>query len=227
MSAAFPTPGQRETERRWPRTAGYAQYGCGLSAPRAWRNFDASPTLRFERIPLIGRLCTWNRSRFPANVEYGDIVKGLPIAEQSLEGVYCSHVLEHLSLVDFRTALRNTYTLLKPGGLFRLVVPDLEWLVDRYSADPSDGAALALLRDCGLGLERRDRDIRAFLVSWLGNSTHLWMWDFKSIRSELRRADFIGVRRACFNDSRDAAFAEVEDQRRWKNCLGVECSRPG
>ena len=80
--------------------------------------------------------------------------------------------------------------------------------------------------DCGLGLEGRDRHIRALLVSWLGNSRHLWMWDFKSIRSELRDAGFVGVRRACFNDSRDAVFAEVEDQRRWENCLGVECTRP-
>jgi len=204
----------------------HAQYGCGWSAPHGWRNFDASPTLRFERIPLIGRLYSRNRSRFPGNVEYGDIVRGLPIGEGSLDGVYCSHVLEHLSLVDFRIALRNTYTLLRPGGLFRLVVPDLEWLVDRYCGDPSDTAALALMKDCGLGLERRDRNIRAFVTSWLGNSRHLWMWDFKSIRSELRDASFIGIRRASFNDSRDAAFAEVEDQGRWENCLGVECAKP-
>lgn len=154
-------------------------------------------------------------------------MKGLPIAERSVEGAYCSHVLEHLSLEDFRTALTNTYTLLRPGGLFRLVVPDLEWLVNRYTSDPSDTAALALMKDCGMGVERRDRTIGAFLVSWLGNSTHLWMWDYKSIRSELRHARFTGIRRAFFNDSRDGAFAEVEDRGRWENCLGVECSRPG
>ncbi|CAO5043555.1 MULTISPECIES: hypothetical protein [Microcystis] len=28
----------------------YVQYGCGWSAPSQWRNFDASPTLRFERM---------------------------------------------------------------------------------------------------------------------------------------------------------------------------------
>ena len=57
----------------------YVQYGCGWSAPKEWRNFDASLTLRFERLPLIGHLYTKNESRFPGNVEYGDIVKGLPI----------------------------------------------------------------------------------------------------------------------------------------------------
>jgi len=55
----------------------YVQYGCGWSAPINWRNFDASPTLRFERIPIVGRFYTKNASRFPRNVEFGDIVCGL------------------------------------------------------------------------------------------------------------------------------------------------------
>ena len=73
------------------------QYGCGWYAPEGWRNFDASPTLRFERIPLLGRLYTKNTERFPENVEYGDIVAGLPISDNSCQAVYCSHILEHLA----------------------------------------------------------------------------------------------------------------------------------
>ena len=49
----------------------YVQYGCRWSAPSRWQNFDASPTLRFERTPLIGRPYTKNQSRFPSNAEYG------------------------------------------------------------------------------------------------------------------------------------------------------------
>ena len=32
----------------------YVQYGCGWNAPRGWRNFDASPNLRIDHLPLIG-----------------------------------------------------------------------------------------------------------------------------------------------------------------------------
>lgn len=96
----------------------YIQYGCGRSAPKNWRNFDASPTLRFERIPFLGRLYTKNDFRFPGNVEYGDIVKGLPVPDNSCKAVYCSHVLEHLSLWDFRMALKNTYKILQKGGIY-------------------------------------------------------------------------------------------------------------
>jgi len=56
----------------------YVQYGCGFCAPKDWTNFDSSPTLRWERLPVIGKLYTKNSQRFPLGVLYGDIVKGLP-----------------------------------------------------------------------------------------------------------------------------------------------------
>jgi hypothetical protein len=205
----------------------YVQYGCGWSAPEGWRNFDASPTLRFERLPLLGRLYSKNRLRFPQNVEYGDIVKGLPIPAGSCSGVYCSHVLEHLSLTDCRTAIRNTWAILQAGGLFRLVVPDLRYSVERYVSNPSSDAAIEFLRETDLGRERRPRGLRGLVFTWLGNSQHLWMWDYKSIHAELANAGFSDIRRASFGDSPDPTFKMVEDQGRWDNCLGVECRRPG
>jgi len=204
----------------------YVQYGCGWSAPSGWRNFDASPTLRFERLPLIGRLYTKNESRFPRNVEYGDIVKGLPLATESCDGVYCSHVLEHLSLEDFRVAIHNTYRILKRGGIFRLVLPDLEYLVKKYIINTSNDASLKFMRESSLGHERRHRSLIGFIASWLGNSQHLWMWDYKSIELELHDAGFTGIRKAFFGDCVDPMFQQVEDEDRWNNCIGVESKKP-
>src|SRR5438046_2163574 len=111
----------------------YVQYGCGLSAPADWKNYDTSPTLRIQKIPVLGKLIGSRMSPvFPSNVLYGDIVKGLPVSNTSCDAVYCSHVLEHLSLNDFRVALANTYRILKPGGTFRCVVPDLEAITRSY-----------------------------------------------------------------------------------------------
>ena len=115
----------------------YVQYGSGWSAPSGWRNFDASPTLRFERIPIIGSFYKKNKSFFPRNVEYGDIIKGLPIAMKSCDGVYCSHILEHLPLDGFRVSLLNTLKILRPGGIFRLVLPDLEYYATQYLSSKS------------------------------------------------------------------------------------------
>lgn len=205
----------------------YVQYGCGWSAPPGWRNFDASPTLRFERLPFgLGLLYKRNEFRFPRNVEYGDIVKGLPVSLGSSEAVYCSHVLEHLSLSDFKIALNNTRKILRPGGVFRLVLPDLRYSIEQYINDSSADAALSFMRETCLGYETRPRGIKGLLISWLGNSQHLWMWDYKSIELELFNAGFVDIRRASFGDSSDSRFKEVEDKVRWENCLGVECKNP-
>src|SRR5690349_19387092 len=120
-------------------TREYVQYGCGLCAPDGWLNFDSSLTLKFERVPVIGRMYIRNAQRFPKNVRYGDIVSGLPLGASSCHGIYCSHVLEHLSLEDCRRALKNTFTYLAPGGIFRLIVPDLRKLATDYiSSDKPD-----------------------------------------------------------------------------------------
>lgn len=203
----------------------YVQYGCGQSAPKGWRNFDSSPTLRFERIPILGRLYTKNIQRFPEKVEYGDIVKGLPVNDGSCKAVYCSHVLEHLPLEDFRIAIRNTYIILQKDGIFRLVLPDLEYAVKNYVNDSSPRATLNFMRSISLGKERRNRGLSAFILEWLGNSHHYWMWDYKSLKSELVDAGFMAIRRARFLDGSEPMFKKVEERGRWENCLGIECKK--
>ena len=204
----------------------YVQFGCGLSAPEGWLNFDASPTLRAQRLPLMGRaIARVSSTRFPDSVRYGDIVKGLPVAPQSCKGVYASHVLEHLSLEDFRIALRNTREILEPGGVFRLVVPDLEVIAKDYVASSEPGAALRFMQDTLLGESTRERGAAALMKTWLGNSAHRWMWDYKSLAMELDAAGFVETRRAEPGDSIDARFAEAEDHRRWYRALGVETYR--
>jgi methyltransferase family protein len=200
----------------------YIQYGCGWSSPVGWRNFDASPTLRFERIPLIGKIYTKNKVRFPDNVEYGDIVKGLPVEDSSCKAVYCSHVLEHLSYEDFRRALKNTFAMLGSGGIYRLVVPDLEYYIQNYMNSTSSVSAKQFLLDTYLGREKRNRGLRGMILEYFGNRHHLWMWDFKSIEKELSMIGFADIRRARFGDNENPMFIDVEDEGRWLNCLGVE-----
>lgn len=199
------------------------QYGCGFSAPPGWKNFDSSATLRFERLPLIGRLYTKNEQRFPDNVRYGDIVKGLPLPKQSCEAVYASHVLEHLSLRDFRLALSNTRELLADWGLFRLVVPDLAILATRYLHSNDQNAASAFMEQSHLGLLDRQRGLQGLMTTWLGNGSHLWMWDLNSIRQELSAAGFTEIERCNFGD--EPVFAEVEDESRFVDALAVQCQR--
>ena len=205
-------------------TMNYVQYGCGLSAPQGWLNFDASPTLRVQKLPLVGLLRVPGATVFPANVRYGDILKGLPVEAGSCRAVYCSHVLEHLSLSDFRLALLNTKAVLAEGGLFRLVVPDLRAAAQRYVADPSDTAASRFMTETYLGVTERPKGMGGFLRSWLGNTHHLWMWDYPSLSRELATAGFKDIRLARMGDSGEPMFAAVEEESRWADSVGVECT---
>jgi hypothetical protein len=208
----------------------YVQYGCGLSAPKEWINYDVSPTLRIQKIPIIGiffkRL---SNTVFPSNVQYGDIIKGLPIAKDKCDGVYCSHTLEHLSLQDFRIALKNTYTILKKGGLFRCIVPDLEYSAREYINMLERNEKSASIKFIGantlLGTEKRQRGLKGFITNFWGNSHHLWMWDSKSLSEELSNAGFKQIRTCKFNDSDDEMFKYVEDLTRFENAVAIECRK--
>ncbi|MBS1680683.1 MAG: methyltransferase domain-containing protein [Bacteroidetes bacterium] len=207
----------------------YVQYGCGLSAPSQWINFDVSPTLRIQNTIVLGMLLRKHlNTKFPSNVKYGDIITGLPIADMSCDGIYCSHVLEHLSLTDFRIAIQNSYRLLKKGGIFRCVVPDLEYSVKEYLRILSAGdhsASLKFMNETLLGINIRPRGLRGFISSFFGNSRHLWMWDHASLTEELLQGGFSEIRKCKFNDSIDEMFKYVESEGRFQNAVALECRK--
>ena len=86
--------------------------GCGAHYHPAWTNIDVAPASK-EVLP-------W------------DVKKGLPFKDDSFDVVYHSHVLEHLSPQDASPFLRETARVLKPAGMTRVVVPDLEQIVRLY-----------------------------------------------------------------------------------------------
>ena len=197
----------------------YVQYGCGLCAPEGWINFDASPRLRFERLPGAGALAgVVGRRLFPRNIAYGDIVFGLPIPDGSADAVYASHVLEHLSRKDVTRALANTFRVLKSGGVFRMIVPDLEWRAQRYLQDKQKGglnSADDFIKACNIGETDRARGGLALLRSAFGNSGHMWMYDLALMSRLLEEAGFADIRRCDFCDSGDPMFDKVEDRGRF------------
>ena len=101
--------------------------GCGKLFHREWLNIDSHT----------------NRE----GVLLHDVRKGLPFSDHAFDVCYSSHLLEHLTRDEGDYLLFEIYRVLKPGGLVRLVVPDLQDVVNGY---------LKSLTDCERGVPHCD-----------------------------------------------------------------------
>ncbi len=131
------------------------------------------------------------------------MVKGLPVKDKQCTGIYCSHVLEHLSLEDFRNTLKNSYNLLKEGGIFKCVLPDLEYVARTYinNIDSSkESASIDFFYDTQPGQEKRAKGVLGIMKTVFGNSKHLWMWNVKSLATEFSNIGFKDIHACKFND---------------------------
>jgi hypothetical protein len=191
--------------------------GCGRNAPSTWRNIDASPTVLLGSIPGLGRLIP---HRFPANVRYGNIVRGLHMRPSSCQAVFCCHTLEHLTYQGCLKALHNMFDLLLPNGILRVIVPDLRKLATVYLEHAADDAASRLMRWSGLGEEVMPSPLRRLF----GNSRHRWMWDQRSLTEVLRNTGFHEIRSCEYGDN--PIFEAVENRDRFQDSVALEAVRP-
>jgi predicted SAM-dependent methyltransferase len=90
-----------------------------------------------------------------AAVQQADLLGPLPAASASLDVVYSSHFIEHVPRHRVAPLLRECHRVLKPGGLLRLVVPDLLEMCTRYvqarqagAHDVADRLVLEMLDQC-------------------------------------------------------------------------------
>lgn len=58
----------------------------------------------------------------------GDVTDLSRFADESCALIYCSHVLEHVSLARFGETLKGLARILKPGGRLFISVPDIDVL---------------------------------------------------------------------------------------------------
>ena len=86
--------------------------GCGHRFHRDWVNIDFYP--------------------IAPDVIVHNLLEKLPFADHSFEAVYHSHVLEHFSKEDGKSFIKECHRVLKPNGIIRVVVPDLEQIVKLY-----------------------------------------------------------------------------------------------
>jgi len=90
----------------------YLNLGCGTRCHPDWTNFDLVACSPF--------------------VTAHDLSEGIPVPDNSCDLVYHAAVLEHIRRHDIAGFMKECYRALKPGGVIRVGVPDLERLCRLY-----------------------------------------------------------------------------------------------
>lgn len=71
------------------------------------------------------------------NVDYlCNFSRRLPFNDNSFDGIFCEHVLEHFTYEDGRMLLSQCLRILKKGGVLRVIVPDGEKILSSYFHHP-------------------------------------------------------------------------------------------
>ena len=119
-------------------------FGCGMTPTDGWVNYDNSFAIKLANssfLYLIAkslRLLTleqienveWNKKH---KINFADATKKIPLEANSVECIYTSHMLEHLSCDGASAFLIEALRILKKGGVLRIAVPDLRIVVNNYS----------------------------------------------------------------------------------------------
>lgn len=103
--------------------------GCGERTHPDWVNIDFSLRARLKSLPFVRQLLGGPNP--PGYVNH-DLRKGIPVANAAADVIYTSHVLEHLEPEHAGPFLREAHRALRPGGVLRVVVPDLEAAARAY-----------------------------------------------------------------------------------------------
>ena len=105
----------------------------------------------------------------------------LPYEKETVDEIYAGHILEHFNWKEGEAALRYWYGLLKPGGKISVVVPDFDYLIERYAKNPSP-ERLRELND-------------TYIYSYSQKSPHKYAYSAALLQEVMTTAGFVDLKR--------------------------------
>lgn len=191
--------------------------GCGISVLPGFDNIDNSPSVFLARHPVLKWLLCKMRvlskhhyeMQWPRDILWQDATKRLRYPSNSVDIIYSSHFLEHAPYPKAIKVLRECHRVLKPGGLFRLVVPDLLYHTKKYVEETEK-----LILTGQLTRDAHD----AFLETVYGKyitgkrSAHCYMYDWPTLSLLLTDLGFKDVTQREFGESADNELAALDNR---------------
>jgi len=185
--------------------------GCCSTVVPGWENIDKSPTILLARVPGLrpalaaAGILTRDQARavFPTGIRRVDVRRGLPYPDGSARYVYSSHMIEHLAPWQAAALLRECRRVLEPGGVIRLVTPDLAEVIASYHPEAGGNGQSpgdTFMENLGTFVERPGPRLAA-LLQRLFTAPHQWLYDHASLERLLRDSGFANVSYRRFRDS--------------------------
>jgi hypothetical protein len=207
------------------RKAKYKKYhlGCNKLLVKGWLNVDFVDKNSFVEGEFYPLAISTQADYFFLN---WDLVNGLPAEKESLDYVYHSHFLEHLSYRDGLKIIGEIFSALRPRGRHRIVVPDLEKYCRSYLNDRDD-FLIRYQKTLSVG-QVEDYEARgALFVSQLYEHGHKMGWDFETLFTALSKAGFKNIERKEFakGDFPDLDKLEIGDSFRIEESMVIECEK--
>lgn len=172
--------------------------GSGLEVAPGWINVDASIHALIARWPAPIQGALYSLSGYSAFIDrdeylrrlrsnrfvHADLTRALPFVDASVDFVFSSHLLEHLTRAQAVHVLTEARRVLRPDGVVRIAVPDLDTAIGLYE----QGEARRMLEHY-FYLGERGR---------LGR--HRYLYNFALLEEALEEAGFTEVRRRAYRE---------------------------
>lgn len=172
--------------------------GCGDDIRVGWVNIDLVPILPRRIDPSAHANATF--------INY-DLRLGLPLEDGSCDFVYSSHFFEHLEYEHGLKLMRDCYRMLRPGGVFRIVLPNLRGFFEAYlrgekeyfdGFDPFVSAHLPSVEESGTKTL-----IDYVNVGTYQSGEHKYIYDEEKLELILRRVGYGSVATSSYREGID------------------------
>lgn len=160
--------------------------GCGTVIVDGWVNVDYALGARIRKLPVVGPIVAWSgmfSTAWSPQIVVHDLRRPFPWDDGSVDIIYTSNAIEHLKKDDGENCLRECSRVLRPGGILRVVVPDLKGYVREYMSGRLP--ARDLLSELNVLEARKLSRVREIVALYSGGS-HCCMYDETSLLDILR-----------------------------------------
>lgn len=199
--------------------------GCGSRTPSSWVNVDYSVGARLARVPVIGpitrRLRLFNMD-WDDSIVLHDLTRPFPWPDSSVQAVYSSHTLEHMTRTQGRRFLVECHRVLVKGGVLRILVPDLRYEVEQYLS--GEVVADEFVERLGVLYAEGQGTLKSRLAPLI-QYPHKCMYDTERLLAVLQETGFDSARRRPF-ESDIGDISDIELIERTTNAVIVEGCKP-